>query len=128
MVAVGAMLLAVTTSAIPLAPSVGILLLMFLVLGLAESAMLPASLAITTDLGRTYGFGTLIGLTNAILVFGLLVGSVGSALIEAEAGMSNMFLAVAVFMALMVVLFLAMWGKGTRQAAGPSAVDQSPVH
>ena len=38
----------------------------FLLLGLAESAAMPASMAITTDLGRIYGYGTLIGVTNSI--------------------------------------------------------------
>ena len=120
--------MAAATGIIPLAPSVGTLLLIFLVLGLAESAAQPASLAITTDLGRIYGYGTLIGLSNAILVFGLLVGSLGSSLIEAEVGIENMFMVVAFFMALMVWVFLAMWGRGTRQATHPSAADQSGVH
>ena len=128
MVAIGGVLMAAATGVIPLAPSAGTLLLIFLVLGLAESAAQPASLAITTDLGRIYGYGTLIGLSNAILVFGLLVGSLGSSLIEAEVGMENMFMVVAFFMALMLGVFLAMWGRGTRRATQQSADDQSEVH
>ena len=128
MVAIGGVLMAAATGVIPLAPSVGTLVLIFLVLGLAESAAQPASLAITTDLGRIYGYGTLIGLSNAILVFGLLVGSLGSSLIEAEVGMENMFMVVAFFMALMLGVFLAMWGRGTPRATQLSAADQSEVH
>ena len=56
-----ASLLAVATAAIPLSPTVTALLVVFLLLGLAESAAMPASMAITTDLGRVYGYGTLIG-------------------------------------------------------------------
>ena len=119
--------MAVATGAIPFAPSVGFLVSIFLVLGFAESAALPASLAITTDLGRIYGYGTLIGLSNALLVFGLLNGSVSSSLIESEIGIENMFMVVALFMALMVAVFVAMWARGTRRATQPSAVDRSEV-
>ena len=120
MIVIGGMVLAAATAVIPQVPSVGMLLLIFLVLGLAESVALPASLAITTDLGRSYGFGTLIGFSNSILVLGLLVGSLGSSLIEAEMGMVSMFISVALFMAFMFVVFLAMWLRGVHLVTNTS--------
>ena len=113
MIATGGLLLATATVAIPLATSVGALLLIFLILGIGESAALPASLAITTDLGRIYGYGTLIGLSNAILVFGLLSGSLGGSILEAVVGLEKMFMLIALFMAFIIALFVGAWLKGT---------------
>ena len=114
MVAVSGVLLAVATAAIPLSPTAMALLVVFLLLGLAESAAMPASMAITTDLGRIYGYGTLIGVTNSILVFGLLVGSLGSSVVVAPLGIENMFRLSAVVMALMTLVFIAIWSRGSR--------------
>ena len=125
MVAAGGVMLAVATSGIPLASSVGILILIFLVLGIAESVALPASLAITTDLGRIYGYGTLIGLSNAILVFGLLNGSLGSSLIEAEIGIENVFRVAGLVTVVMVAVFVLVWGRGARQAVQTNAAYAS---
>lgn len=114
MVAVSGVLLAAATAAIPLSPTAMALLVVFLALGLAESAAMPASMAITTDLGRIYGYGTLIGVTNSILVFGLLVGSLGSSVVVAPLGIENMFRLSAVVMALMTLVFIAIWSRGSR--------------
>ena len=122
MIAVGGIFMAAATGAIPLSSSVGVLLLIFFVLGLAESAARPAMLAITTSLGRFYGYGTLIGLGNAVLVSGVLVGSLGSSLIETALGVEKVFTMVAIFMALMVAVFMAMWGRGTRQGDLPPMI------
>jgi MFS family permease len=122
MVAAGGLLMAAAIWAIPLAPSVGILLLIFLLLGLAESAAQPASLAITTDLGRIYGYGTLIGFSNAVLIFGVLVGSLGSSLIETDIGIEYVFRVAGLATALGIAVFMAIWGRGSRRAIQPSAV------
>ncbi len=119
-VVAGGLLLAVATWAIPLASVIGVLLLFFLLLGLAESATLPASLAITTDLGRVYGYGTLIGFSNSVLVFGLLAGSLGSSLIENAMGVENMFRAAGLGTALMMGVFIVIWGRGSRLASEKS--------
>ena len=120
MVAAGGLLLAAATGVIPLAPSVGVLLLIFLFLGVGESVAQPASLAITTDLGRIYGYGTLIGFSNAILVFGLLVGSLGSSLIETANGVEDVFPVAGLGTALMIAVFVVVWVRGIRQATQPS--------
>lgn len=119
----GGLLLAIATGAIPLAQSVTVLLLIFLILGIGESAALPASLAITTDLGRIYGYGTLIGLSNAILVFGLLSGSLGSSIIEAVVGLEKMFMLIALFMSIMIAVFVGAWLK-----APPPELGYSETH
>ena len=123
MVAISGVLLAAATTAIPLSPTVIALLVVFLLLGLAESAAMPASLAITTDLGRVYGYGTLIGVTNSILVFGLLAGSLGSSVVETQWGVDNVFRLSAVVMALMTLVFIAIWSRGSRLRVQPSVVD-----
>ena len=123
MVAVSGLLLAASTGVIPLSPTVIVLLAIFLVLGLGESAAMPASLAITTDLGRVYGYGTLIGVTNSILVFGLLVGSVGSSMIEIQWGIENMFRVTALAMGLLVVVFLGIWSRAPRASFRVPVVD-----
>ena len=123
MVAVSGVLLAAATAAIPLSPTAMALLVVFLALGLAESAAMPASMAITTDLGRIYGYGTLIGVTNSILVFGLLAGSMGSSVVVAPLGIENMFRLSAVVMALMTLVFIAIWSRGSRLRVRTSVVD-----
>ena len=123
MVAVSGVILAGATAVIPMSPNVTALLVVFLVLGLGESAAMPSSLAITTDLGRIYGYGTLIGVTNSILVFGLLAGSVGSSVIETLWGMDNMFRAAAVVMGLLVVVFLGIWSRAPRLQLQPIPAD-----
>ena len=123
MVAISGVLLAAATAAIPLSPTVMALLVVFLLLGLAESAAMPASMAITTDLGRVYGYGTLMGVTNAILVFGLLAGSLGSSVVETQWGVDNVFRAAALIMGLLVVVFLGIWSRAPRLQVQPSVVD-----
>ena len=123
MVAASGVLLAAATAAIPLSPTVMALLVVFLLLGLAESAAMPASMAITTDLGRVYGYGTLMGVTNAILVFGLLAGSLGSSVVETQWGVDNVFRAAALVMGLLVVVFLGIWSRAPRLRVQPSVVD-----
>jgi DHA1 family multidrug resistance protein-like MFS transporter len=114
MVVAGGLLLAAATWAIPAAPTIGILMVCFLLLGLAESASLPASLAITTDLGRVYGYGTLIGFSNAVLVFGLLVGSLGSSMVETVVGIEDVFHVAGIVTALMIGAFMVVWSRGSR--------------
>ena len=118
----GGLLLAAGTFIIPFAPTVGILFVMFLVLGIAESMVMPPSLAVTTDLGRRYGHGTMMGYSNAILVFGLLIGSVGASFVESGLGIDNAFRAGAVLMAVMVVLFFARWTQSNRRPVPEGAL------
>ncbi len=115
MMVVGGLLLAAGTFVIPFAPTVGILFVMFLGLGLAESMVIPSSLAVTTDLGRRYGHGTMMGFSNAVLVFGLLIGSVGASFVESGLGINNAFRASAILMAVMVALFHARWTQSNRR-------------
>ena len=115
MMVVGGLLLATGTFVIPFASTVGILLVMFLGLGIAESMVIPSSLAVTADLGRRYGHGTMMGFSNAILVFGLLCGSVGASFVESGLGINNAFRAAAALMAVMVVLFFARWAQSNRR-------------
>ena len=91
LVIAGGLLMAAGTEALPLAQSVTVLLVLFLLLGLAESAALPSSMAITTDLGRVYGYGTLIGFSNSVLILGVLTGSVGGSLIESGGNIDDVF-------------------------------------
>ena len=123
MAAVSGVILAAATAAIPLSPNVMVLLALFLLLGLGESAAMPSSLAITTDLGRIYGYGTLMGVTNAVLVFGLLAGSVGSSFVETHWGIDNMFRVTALLMALLVVVFLGVWSRTPRLQVRVPVID-----
>ncbi len=123
MVAVSGVILAGATALIPLSPNVMALLVVFLLLGLGESAAMPSSMAITTDLGRIYGYGTLIGVTNSLLVFGLFAGSMGSSVVETLWGIDNMFRAAAVVMGLLVVVFLGIWSRAPRLQSQPIPAD-----
>ncbi len=113
----GGLLMAAGTEALPLAQSVTMLLVLFLVLGLSESATLPTSLAITTDLGRIYGYGTLIGFTNAVLIMGVLTGSVGGSLIESAGSIEDVFRTAGLAIAVGVAIFTITWSQGRRRAA-----------
>ena len=77
MVAVSGVLLAAATAAIPLSPTAMALLVVFLALGLAESAAMPASMAITTDLGDIRVWHRRHKLHTGLL----LVGSLGSSVV-----------------------------------------------
>ena len=112
----GGLLMAAGTEALPLAQSVMVLLVLFLLLGLSESAALPSSLAITTDLGRIYGYGTLIGFTNAVLIMGVLTGSVGGSLIESGGSIEDVFRASGLVIAVGVMAFMITWSQGKRRA------------
>ena len=112
----GGLLMAAGTEALPLAQSVMVLLVLFLILGLSESAALPSSLAITTDLGRIYGYGTLIGFTNAVLIMGVLTGSVGGSLIESGGSIEDVFRASGLVIAVGVMAFMITWSQGRRRA------------
>ena len=112
----GGLLMAAGTEALPLATSVVLLLVLFLILGLSESAALPSSLAITTDLGRIYGYGTLIGFTNAVLIMGVLTGSVGGSLIESGGSIEDVFRMAGLAIAVGVVAFTVTWKQGRRRA------------
>ena len=112
----GGLLMAAGTEALPLAQSVVVLLVLFLLLGLSESAALPSSLAITTDLGRIYGYGTLIGFTNAVLIMGVLTGSVGGSLIESGGSIEDVFRASGLVIAVGVMAFMITWSQGKRRA------------
>ena len=122
MIIVGGIFLAVGTAALPIAPTVPLFLAIFLFLGLAESIAMPASMAITTDLGRHYGLGTLIGLNNSILVLGLLVGSLGGSVIETIIGMDNMFRTMGLGVIVVIVLFVLIWNNASKQAYSPRSV------
>ena len=117
LVIAGGLLMAAGTEALPLAQSVTVLLVLFLLLGLAESAALPSSMAITTDLGRVYGFGTLIGFSNAVLILGVLTGSVGGSLIESGGNIDDVFRTAGLVIAVGVTIFLFTWNQGNRKAA-----------
>ena len=112
----GGLLMAAGTEALPLAQSVMVLLVLFLLLGLSESAALPSSLAITTDLGRIYGYGTLIGFTNAVLIMGVLTGSVGGSLIESGGSIEDVFRSSGLVIAVGVMAFMITWSQGKRRA------------
>ncbi len=112
----GGLLMAAGTEALPLAQSVTVLLVLFLILGLAESAALPSSLAITTDLGRIYGYGTLIGFSNAVLILGVLTGSVGGSLIESGGSIEDVFRTAGILIAVGVMAFMVTWSQGRRRA------------
>jgi DHA1 family multidrug resistance protein-like MFS transporter len=111
----GGLLLAAFTFVIPFAQTVGILFVVFLGLGLAEGIAIPSSLAVTTDLGRRYGHGTMMGFANAILTLGILSGSVGGSFVESVLGINNAFSASGVVMAVMIVVFLAKWAQSNRR-------------
>lgn len=113
----GGLLMAAGTEALPLAQSVTLLLALFLILGLSESAALPSSLAITTDLGRVYGYGTLIGFTNAVLIMGVLTGSVGGSLIESGGSIEDVFRTAGLVILVGVAIFAITWSQGRRRAA-----------
>ena len=105
----GGLMLALATSLIPSSDTVIVLLIFFLLLGLGESTALPASLAITTDLGTQYGHGTLMGFANAMLVFGLLVGSVGGSILASITTIEAVFRFTGFVTFAMTIVFLMTW-------------------
>ncbi len=109
LVFLGGLMLAIATSLIPSSDTVFMLLVFFLLLGLGESTALPASLAITTDLGTQYGHGTLMGFANAMLVFGLLLGSVGGSILASITTIEAVFRFAGLVTLAMTILFLATW-------------------
>ena len=52
-----------------------------------------------------------MGFANAVLVFGLLVGSVGGSLVESTLGIENVFRITGIVTLAMTVIFLITWRK-----------------
>jgi len=118
MVAVGMTVMAAGTFAIPWIGSFAPLLGLFLVMGMFEGAAMPAINAITVDKGRTMGMGSVMGVFQTAMSFGLIIGSLAGGAIEDSFGVDWVFRYAAGLSLLGVPVFIMFMRRG---AAAPRA-------
>jgi DHA1 family multidrug resistance protein-like MFS transporter len=91
LVSVGMGMVAVGTFAIPWLGNFGILLGVFVVIGIFESMAMPSLNAITVEKGRVLGMGTVMSMFNMAMSLGLVIGSMAGGVIESSIGIDAVF-------------------------------------
>jgi MFS family permease len=91
LVSVGMGMVAVGTFTIPWLGNFGILLGVFMVIGIFESMAMPSLNAITVEKGRVLGMGTVMGMFNMAMSLGLVTGSMVGGVIETSMGIDAVF-------------------------------------
>ena len=105
LVSVGMGMVAVGTFTIPWLGSFGILLGIFVVIGIFESMAMPSLNAITVEKGRVLGMGTVMGMFNMAMSLGLFTGSMVGGVIETSLGIDAVFRYAAALGLVGVVIF-----------------------
>jgi MFS family permease len=91
LVSVGMGMVAVGTFTIPWLGNFGILIGVFIVIGIFESMAMPSLNAITAEKGRMLGMGTVMGMLNMAISLGLVTGSMVGGVIETSLGIDAVF-------------------------------------
>jgi predicted MFS family arabinose efflux permease len=91
LVSAGMGMVAIGTFAIPWLGNFGILLGVFVVIGIFESMAMPSLNAITVERGRVLGMGTVMGMFNMAMSLGLVIGSLAGGMIEISMGIDAVF-------------------------------------
>jgi len=114
LVSVGMGMVAVGTFSIPWLGNFGLLLGIFIVIGVFESMAIPSLNAITVEKGRTLGMGTVMGMFNMAMSLGLVTGSMVGGLIETSTGIDAVFRYAAVLGLVGVVVFNVLLFRSAR--------------
>lgn len=125
LVAIGLVLMALSTLLIPLVPETVIdvgpvplaiwVLLAVLIAGVGESMSMPAQQAVFVTLGRVVGMGSLMGLNNMGMSAGFLFGSLAGAGVVAAFGVRSVFIFAALVMFAGMFLYVAIMRSARRE-------------
>ncbi|HEY40469.1 MAG TPA: MFS transporter [Dehalococcoidia bacterium] len=124
LVSVGMGMVAVGTFTIPWLGNFGILLAVFVVIGIFESMAMPSLNAITVEKGRILGMGTVMGMFNMAMSLGLVTGSMVGGVIETSMGIDAVFRFAAVLGLVGIVAFNAFMFRSTRLSRNNPAITQ----
>ncbi len=127
LVSTGMGMVAIGTFAIPWLGNFGILLGIFVVIGIFESMAMPSLNAITVDKGRILGMGTVMGMFNMAMSLGLVVGSMAGGVIETSMGIDAVFRFAAVLGAVGIIAFNIFMLRSARLSRKEPAMVQSGV-
>jgi MFS family permease len=125
LVSAGMGMVAVGTFAIPWLGNFGILLGIFVVIGIFESMAMPSLNAITVDKGRILGMGTVMGIINMAMSLGLVVGSMAGGVIETSLGIDSVFRFAAVLGGVGIIAFNIFMLRDSRLSRKELATVQS---
>jgi MFS transporter, DHA1 family, multidrug resistance protein len=95
---IGSIISATAIGITPLATSFASLLALNIVLGLGTAISMPANIAMSTQLGKLHGMGTLLGLLNTVFSIGMAVGPLIAGIVLDFAGLPGVFMSTSVIM------------------------------
>ena len=124
LVSAGMGMVAVGTFTIPWLGNFGILLGIFVVIGIFESMAMPSLNAITVEKGRILGMGTVMGMFNMAMSLGLVIGSMAGGAIETSMGIDAVFRFAAVLGLVGIVAFNIFMFRSVRLSRNSLAVTQ----
>jgi MFS family permease len=125
LVSIGMGTVAVGTFCIPWLGSFGILLAIFIVIGVFESMAMPSLNAIAVEKGRILGMGTVMGMINMSMSLGLVTGSMVGGVIETSMGIDSVFRFAAVFGLVGIVIFNIFMFRIARFSRKDISLEQS---
>jgi MFS family permease len=125
LVSIGMGMVAVGTFCIPWLGSFGILLTVFVVIGIFESMAMPSLNAIAVEKGRVLGMGTVMGMINMAMSLGLVTGSMVGGIIETSMGIDSVFRFAAVLGLVGIVVFNVFMFRNTRLSRKDIPPEQS---
>jgi MFS family permease len=127
LVSLGMGMVAVGTFIIPWLGNFGILLGVFVVIGIFESMAMPSLNAITVDKGRILGMGTVMGMFNMAMSLGLVIGSMAGGVIETSLGIDAIFRFAAALGLVGIIAFNIFMFRSVRLSRNNPAVIQPGV-
>ncbi len=116
---IGAMLVSFAMMAVPFAPSLSILLLLFALIGLGEAISWPALGALAAMEGPVYGHGAMMGIFNMAINLGLFIGAMGVGAVVDVLGIAWAFYMVSAFLFMSTIASCLM-------IQTPGKTDQQP--
>jgi MFS family permease len=123
LVATGSFAVAVLMVLIPFARSFAQLVVLFVVVGSAEALIWPALGAFAVEEGRRYGQGSMMGVFNMAMSFGILLGSlVGGAFMDLL-GLRFSFFSIAAFLAMCTIAACRLIVSAQSQSTKPAPPD-----
>ncbi|MFP3928555.1 MAG: MFS transporter [Desulfobacteraceae bacterium] len=95
----GSLLVSCAVSLVPLAGSLGELIVLFAAMGVGEAVVWPTLGALAVEGGRRYGQGSVMGVFNMAMSAGVLLGSMGAGAVMDLLGLSHAFFMTGAFLA-----------------------------
>ena len=126
-VGLAAVLVAIGTFTIPWLGNFGILLGIFVVIGIFESMAIPSLNAIAVEKGRVLGMGTVMGTINMAMSLGLITGSLVGGVIQTSMGIDAVFRFAATLGLVGILLFNILIWRSVRLSRDNLAIIKPGV-